>query len=95
MDGGTKEAFHKSEDEHVEEAGCDAGGRPEVGHGGDGEGDAGGGKGEASGSGQGASVNDVSALHDGAGESHAHPDEEIVQVGRSPSGRWHLPSSGK
>lgn len=95
MDGGTEDAFHKGEDEHVEEAGGDAGSGPEVGHGGEGEGDPGGGEGEASGSGQGATVNDVSTLHDSAGEPHAHPDEEIVQVGRSPSWRGPLPAGGK
>ena len=71
-EGRAEEALGEGEDEHVEEPRRDAGRGPEVRHGGERERDAGGGDGEPVVLGESAAVDDVAALHDGAGEPHAH-----------------------
>jgi len=71
-EGRAEEALGEGEHEHVEEPRRHAGGRPEVRHGGESERGAGGRDGEPVVVGQRAAVDDVAALHDGAGEPHAH-----------------------
>jgi hypothetical protein len=70
--GRAEEALGEGEHEHVEEPRRHAGCGPEVRHGGESERDAGGRDGEPVVVGQRAAVDDVAALHDGAGEPHAH-----------------------
>lgn len=91
-EGGAKDALDEGKDEHVKEAGGDAGGGPEVGDGGEGEGDAGGGESEAGGAGKGTAVDDIAALHNGAGEPHPHPDEEVMQMRHRPRRRRRPPA---
>lgn len=76
-ESGTKEALDEGEHEHVEEARRHAGGGPEVRQGAEGEGDARRSEGGARRPRQGAPVDDVAALHDGAGQPHPDSHEEL------------------